>query len=366
MQPKANLDLLDIDDEMEPGLKADFAKRTVYQPGKDYNGPNPYSVWQSPFGDTPIEVGYARINNQVNAIIRQFGSLAQKGQITHDLPTPEPIETVTQNTYANMSSFNEANRKLLADQKRTITQQATTVDQVASSKQVNDTSNLVKAQRIGQDLAVNGAKVGLNNKPVASTTEKKTRFADAKEFANHMLPYAERAAKSLGVDPVMLIAQAAQETGWGKKISSENGVSSNNLFNIKADKSWRGPAVMTKTHEYYNGRKTYEYAPFRAYDSYQDSFNDYVNFLWSNPRYGNALSMAGDSMAFAWGLQDAGYATDPNYANNLLAVARSVRKRLTRQPNATPEETPETETPAAQTTEMLSEPKAQAQADGLS
>ena len=62
---------------------------------------------------------------------------------------------------------------------------------------------------------------------------------------------------------------------------------------------------------------------FRAYDSYAASFADYVNFLRSNPRYQDVLSKAGDAAAYAQGLQQAGYATDPEYAHKLQSILAS-------------------------------------------
>ncbi|HKJ75414.1 MAG TPA: glucosaminidase domain-containing protein, partial [Alphaproteobacteria bacterium] len=63
-----------------------------------------------------------------------------------------------------------------------------------------------------------------------------------------------------------------------------------------------------------------ERAPFRSYDSYAQSFEDYVRFLQDNPRYEGALQRAGDARAFVRELQDAGYATDPKYADKIERI----------------------------------------------
>ena len=58
------------------------------------------------------------------------------------------------------------------------------------------------------------------------------------------------------------------------------------------------------------------------------SVNDYVSLLRDNPRYAAALNTGGDVRAFATALQRGGYATDPDYANKLVAVARQVAEQL--------------------------------------
>lgn len=91
-------------------------------------------------------------------------------------------------------------------------------------------------------------------------------------------PFADKAAKALGVDSTLLLAQAALETGWGQKVVKNARGSSNNLFNIKADRSWHGAKVATQTLEYQDQTPVMEKAAFRSYSNYQDSFNDYVRF----------------------------------------------------------------------------------------
>lgn len=135
------------------------------------------------------------------------------------------------------------------------------------------------------------------------------------EFVRHMWPHAERVAQQLGVAPEALIAQAALETGWGRAVPQfSDGRSSHNLFGIKADKSWRGERVVNTTLEFIDGLPVQRRDGFRAYGSYAESFADYVDFLRSNPRYQEALRVRSDKSAFVRALQQAGYATDPEYA----------------------------------------------------
>jgi len=146
-------------------------------------------------------------------------------------------------------------------------------------------------------------------------------FKTPEEFVSSLMPLAENAASRIGVDPRMLIAQAALETGWGKfTLRSEQGGASHNLFNIKADQRWGGNSVNTSTLEYRDGVAVREQASFRMYDSYEQSFNDYVEFLQSSSRYQDALKTSNNPEAFIQALQDAGYATDPAYAKKITTI----------------------------------------------
>ena len=142
------------------------------------------------------------------------------------------------------------------------------------------------------------------------------------EFIDAVLPHAEKAAKELGIPARVLVAQAALETGWGKhQIRHADGKTSFNLFGIKADKSWDGDRVRTMTHEYEGGRMERQEAKFRSYGSIAESFDDYARFLKSNPRYEQALRHQGSAHQFVSGLQKAGYATDPAYAQKIMRIA---------------------------------------------
>ncbi|NAW65373.1 flagellar assembly peptidoglycan hydrolase FlgJ [Photobacterium halotolerans] len=153
-------------------------------------------------------------------------------------------------------------------------------------------------------------------------------FSSPEDFVTRMRPFAEKAAGMLGTDPAVLIAQAALETGWGKKVVKNAAGDSNNLFNIKADPRWSGNKVATQTLEYHDGIPVQERAAFRSYNSYEDSFNDYVRFLNDNPRYSEALASPQDPRRFIRNLHQAGYATDPKYADKIINVMESVKKLM--------------------------------------
>ena len=140
-------------------------------------------------------------------------------------------------------------------------------------------------------------------------------------FVASIWEHAQSAAKELGVDARALVAQAALETGWGKRqIKHADGSVSHNLFGIKAT-GWKGQSAVAGTHEYVDGVRRNETASFRAYSTPAESFADYVRLLKTSPRYQQALQAGTDVQGFARGLQRAGYATDPGYAAKIAAIA---------------------------------------------
>mgnify|MGYP000016358986 CR=1 FL=1 len=138
---------------------------------------------------------------------------------------------------------------------------------------------------------------------------------------------AARAAEAAtGIPAAFMMAQAAHESGWGKRdIRNADGSSSNNLFGIKAGASWKGAVAEVTTTEYVDGQPRKVTAKFRAYASAADSFADYAQLMKTSPRYTGVLAQAGSAEGFARGLQKAGYATDPAYADKL---ARTINTTL--------------------------------------
>lgn len=159
------------------------------------------------------------------------------------------------------------------------------------------------------------------------TTASGPKYWDSPEaFVDAILPHARAAAQKLGVPAKVLVAQSALETGWGKHLPVDaQGRANYNFFGIKADSSWQGAQQTVNTLEFEGGAMVARKAAFRTYDSVASSFNDFVQFLQENPRYRQALSTKGDPDAFARALQKAGYATDPQYADKLIAIMHSGR-----------------------------------------
>ncbi len=140
-------------------------------------------------------------------------------------------------------------------------------------------------------------------------------------FVRRMWSHAQEAAQQLGVSPEVLVAQAAHETAWGRSVPRfADGRTSHNLFGIKAHRGWDGERVVNSTLEFVNGVPVRQRDGFRAYASYRESFNDYANFIKVNPRYREALTKVSDGFAYLRAIQQAGYATDPNYAKKIQGL----------------------------------------------
>ncbi len=158
-------------------------------------------------------------------------------------------------------------------------------------------------------------KAGVTRASISGTPE---------EFIHMLLPKVEKAARELGVEPELIVAQAALETGWGSRvIADDNGKSSNNLFNIKAGSRWDGESVNIRSLEYRDGTFKPELDAFRRYASVDESIRDYVNLIKNGEHYQGALQ-AKDGDEYLKELQQAGYATDPAYAEKILSVYEQI------------------------------------------
>jgi len=146
----------------------------------------------------------------------------------------------------------------------------------------------------------------------------------ASEFVDQVLPTIRSAAQAMGLDPLALLAQAALETGWGKRMArTADGSPSLNLFGIKADDAWGGARATANTVEYSGGVATQRQAVFRAYGSIEESVNDFANLLKTSPRYARAAAAGSDAQAYIAGIGRSGYATDPEYASKLNDILQS-------------------------------------------
>lgn len=134
-------------------------------------------------------------------------------------------------------------------------------------------------------------------------------------FVSALMPAALEASQRTGVDPRIIVAQAAQETGWGKHAPG------NNFFGIKSHGQSGGNTLATT--EYVNGKPVRTRDSFRGYASPEDSVKGYADFLLKNPRYKPMMAAQGlDAQLEA--LQASGYATDPNYSRSVGAIAKAL------------------------------------------
>lgn len=170
----------------------------------------------------------------------------------------------------------------------------------------------------------------------ASTKPHIPQKAYAEDFVRSHTQAADAAAAETGIPSSFILSQAALESGWGRKeIRNADGSTSYNVFGIKATPDWKGPTTEVVTTEYVNGQPRKLTQSFRAYASYEDSFRDWARMLKQSPRYAAVVerSAGGSAQAFAQGLQRAGYATDPQYADKLGRVINTTL-RLQRSMNA--------------------------------
>ncbi|OUE45152.1 flagellar rod assembly protein/muramidase FlgJ [Billgrantia desiderata SP1] len=168
-----------------------------------------------------------------------------------------------------------------------------------------------------------------SSSPVARTSARSGSPGDqgqehVQRFMERLSAPAQAASRKTGVPAELILAQAALETGWGRhEIATASGGNSYNLFGIKAGSSWKGRTTDIVTHEYINGQRTRVVDTFRVYNSFEEAFTDYARLIGNNPRYA-AVTTAGSAEQAARALQAGGYATDPAYADKLIAVMNSM------------------------------------------
>lgn len=208
----------------------------------------------------------------------------------------------------------------------------------AAGAEVDKADAMPLLQQGAKAQPIQGAMQGLDdyfrNRPMAIKVSPRTgqpiqatgpAFANRQEFVQRMMPHAQEAATKLGVRPEVLVAQAALESGWGQRsIRHADGSEAYNLFGIKAKGGWSGERAVVSTLEYEGGVAVRKREPFRAYQSYRESFMDYAEFITANPRYAKALESTGNPGQYYRELQKAGYATDPQYANKLGSILASL------------------------------------------
>ena len=152
--------------------------------------------------------------------------------------------------------------------------------------------------------------------PLDSPDTNAAPSATPEAFVASIAPTAKAVAEELGIDPRIVIAQAALETGWGTSVKG------NNLFGIKSHSKKDG--LIVRTHEVVDGERIKVRDSFRQYDSYDESIADYGSFLQQNKRYKPMLEAA-TLREQVEALDKSGYATDPEYADKVMAIAKSKR-----------------------------------------
>lgn len=189
-----------------------------------------------------------------------------------------------------------------------------------------------------EDFIENGAPASAAMGALAGTTreaapsgaaeipESAVSASTQREFLASIAPLAREAGQRLGVSPELVSAQAALETGWGRKpLRRADGGVANNLFGVKATGGWQGDVAPALTTEHQGGVAIASVERFRAYPDVASAFRDHTQLLLDNPRYRGALNTGADAHAFAQGLARGGYATDPAYADKLARLATRIQ-----------------------------------------
>lgn len=175
------------------------------------------------------------------------------------------------------------------------------------------------ARQLERHIGAGPAAPAEPSQPMRTTPDVPLAFVDRHAAA------ARAVEAESGIPASFMIGQAAHESGWGRhEIRHADGRPAHNLFGIKAGPGWKGAVAEVTTTEYIDGQPRKQVARFRAYASYEESFRDYARLISESPRYAGVMDRLGsaprDARAFAEGLQQAGYATDPAYANKLTRV----------------------------------------------
>lgn len=138
-------------------------------------------------------------------------------------------------------------------------------------------------------------------------------------FINEIAPLAQNAQKKYHVLSSITLGQACLESDWGQSGLSQK---YHNLFGIKA--YGNVPTIKLDTQEYENGEWITIKGEFRVYDSYAASVNGHSELFtegttWNPNQYESVLK-AKDYITAAKAVQSSGYATDPDYADKLIAI----------------------------------------------
>lgn len=165
----------------------------------------------------------------------------------------------------------------------------------------------------------------------------------SKDFTAAYFDFAKECESKTGISALLILAQAALESGWGRYapgnmffgIKDTDGINGNEQLVTTTEYSRRAdlkfPQVISVTPTVMNGVKMFKYKVkdyFRKYDTPADSFTDHANFFLTNKRYNKALLVKSDPYKFADEIAAAGYATAPDYAKLLKSIIKSIEKNL--------------------------------------
>ena len=241
-------------------------------------------------------------------------------------------QQLTQNLSSKGLGLAEVLARQLSSQSAASTQPRTPSISEESDKKEPANQSAISNKVIGKAI-VSDASNSLINNPLDNVLQTTLATKEIKKvagdhvdiFQQKMAEHANNVSQTSGIPANLMMGQAALESGWGsREIKATDGLTSHNLFGIKATPTWKGKVAEAVTTEYVDGVKQKRIEKFRAYDSYTESFQDFANMMKSNPRYNKVIENLDSPDAYAKALQQSGYATDPNYAAKLSAVIRRV------------------------------------------
>lgn len=171
------------------------------------------------------------------------------------------------------------------------------------------------------DLSAGFTNFATSRAPADKPLDVKGLSPSMDDFAKSLWPYLKQASAVIGLDPKLLLAQAALETGWGKSmVKDAEGLSSHNVFNIKSLTKDPAQSIQVNTTEYCDHTPVTVTAAFKSYQSIRESVADYMSLIQGSRRYQEAVVHADSPDQYAEALQAAGYATDPQYARKILSI----------------------------------------------
>jgi flagellar protein FlgJ len=185
----------------------------------------------------------------------------------------------------------------------------------------NGAARYAELAAAGPNTAARSADPTRDGAPMPGASAPTEARSAQRRFVLRHWDHALAAERQTGIPAKFIVGQAALESGWGRhEMRDAAGRPSHNLFGIKAGPNWRGRTVEVLTTEYENGVGKKVVEKFRAYDNYAEAFRDWAQLMVSNPRYAQVLRAGRDAHGFAYGLQRAGYGTDPQYGAKLARV----------------------------------------------
>lgn len=146
---------------------------------------------------------------------------------------------------------------------------------------------------------------------------------DNTRFAKKLYDIALKVAKDHKVNPIIMACQGILESGYGRSLLSTK---ANNLFGIKAGRSWKGLVYNIKTREFCAEKGWFVImAPFRQYKDWSECFEDYASIIERLSWYKDAKENADDPVKYLDGIlptnREPGWATDPRYREKILNIA---------------------------------------------